>query len=124
MRLALFELLHRHNAWLATRQSAVASNIAHANTPGYVTRDVGPFEASLESFVPQGMSDSTNFSLASRKGAAIATWLADTSEQSLSGNTVRLEVELMKLSEVSRAYLQNTAVLKAFHRMLMQATKG
>ena len=44
-----FSTLSRaHNSWLAVRQTAVAGNIANANTPGFRAQDVQPFEMALE----------------------------------------------------------------------------
>ncbi|TIT94812.1 MAG: flagellar basal body rod protein FlgB, partial [Mesorhizobium sp.] len=44
----LFDLATRQSQWLAVRQSAIASNIANANTPGYTANDVEPFEKVLD----------------------------------------------------------------------------
>jgi flagellar basal-body rod protein FlgB len=44
----LFDLVSRNNQWLSVRQSAIAGNIANANTPGYKALDVEPFEKALE----------------------------------------------------------------------------
>ena len=43
----LFDLATRQSQWLAVRQSAIASNIANVNTPGYTANDVEPFEKVL-----------------------------------------------------------------------------
>ncbi|HEY7646364.1 MAG TPA: flagellar basal body protein, partial [Hyphomicrobiales bacterium] len=45
----LFDLASRHNQWLSMRQSVVAGNIANANTPGYRSLELQPFEVVLES---------------------------------------------------------------------------
>ncbi|HEY8241414.1 MAG TPA: flagellar basal body rod protein FlgB, partial [Kiritimatiellia bacterium] len=41
-----------------------------------------------------------------------------------SGNSVSLEQQLMKSSEISGAYSLNTSTVKAFHRMLIAASRG
>ena len=41
-----------------------------------------------------------------------------------SKNTVVLENELMKAGEVRRAFELNTAIVKAFHRMMMMSVKS
>ena len=43
--LPLLDMAHQQASWLSARQSAVAANIANANTPDYQARDVTPFEA-------------------------------------------------------------------------------
>ncbi len=40
----LFDLVSRNNKWLSVRQTAVAGNIANANTPGFKAVDTEPFE--------------------------------------------------------------------------------
>ncbi len=44
----LFNIVSRHNQWLAVRQNAIAGNIANANTPGFRAQDVQPFEMAVE----------------------------------------------------------------------------
>ena len=44
----LFDLAAKQAQWLAVRQSAIAGNIANANTPGYRAVDVEPFEKVLD----------------------------------------------------------------------------
>src|SRR4029078_11248580 len=44
----IFNIVSRHNNWLAVRQTAVAGNIANANTPGFRAQDVQPFEVAVE----------------------------------------------------------------------------
>ena len=39
----LFDLASAQQHWLAVRQATVAENVANANTPGYVGKDVAPF---------------------------------------------------------------------------------
>ncbi len=39
----LFDLASSQPRWLAIRQATVAQNIANANTPGYMAKEVAPF---------------------------------------------------------------------------------
>ena len=48
-----------------------------------------------------------------------ATW-----ETSESGNSVSLEQEMMKASDVNRSFSLNSSIVKAFHGMLMASVKG
>ena len=43
----LFDLATQQARWLSVRQTAIAGNIANANTPGYARHDVEPFERYL-----------------------------------------------------------------------------
>lgn len=121
----LFDLATQQARWLGVRQTAVAGNIANVNTPEYKSLDVEPFEKVL---------DKTRVALATtsaghiRSGATQASWsvraVEDDSPVTMSGNSVKLEEELMKAGEVRRAFELNTAVVKAFHRMTLATVRG
>lgn len=119
----LFDLAAQQARWLSVRQSALAGNIANANTPGYVAVDVEPFESVLANrklavaparpgHIPIGASAGTP---TVRENTETAV--------SPSGNTVVLEQELVKAGEVRRTMELNTAIVKSFHRMLMMTTR-
>ena len=44
----LFALATEKSRWLAARQATVAGNVANANTPGYVAKDIQPFDKVLD----------------------------------------------------------------------------
>ena len=48
MQVNLFELAAKQSQWLSVRQSAIAGNIANANTPGFRALEVEPFEKVLD----------------------------------------------------------------------------
>jgi flagellar basal-body rod protein FlgB len=121
----LFNLASKQAEWLAVRQSSVAGNIANASTPGYTATDVLPFEKVL---------DQTDVSLhATQSGhlgsgsiqAGLAVRPQDYSGAIMpSKNTVVIEDELLKAGEVRRAFELNTAIVKAFHTMMMTVVKS
>ena len=39
----LFDLISARSAWLGQRQAVLGQNVAHADTPGYLPRDLEPF---------------------------------------------------------------------------------
>lgn len=122
---SLFDLAAQQARWLAVRQSAVSGNIANANTPGYGTVDVQPFESVLDKTrVRLAATHPQHVSLgATRDGLTVNR--TDTDAPMLpSGNTVVMEKELMKAGEVRRSFELNTAIVKSFHRMLMATTRG
>lgn len=110
--------------WLSARQTTIATNVANANTPGYQARDVTPFSVTL---------DQTALSLASTSpmhmdpGAELAPTQKmskkDSWEVFHSGNSVALEQEMMKAGEVNQGYALNTAIVKAFTRMVSMSAK-
>lgn len=123
--LAIFSIASERNRWLAARGAAVSSNIANADTPGYRAQEVAPFEAALElasvrpaqthasHLAPDGPGDK-RFDLRPREDLA----------HKHSGNTVNLEAELVQLGEVRSQHSMVTGVVGAFHRMLLQSSKG
>ncbi|KQZ12185.1 flagellar biosynthesis protein FlgB [Mesorhizobium sp. Root552] len=121
----LFDLATRQSQWLAVRQTAVAGNIANVNTPGYTANDVEPFDKVL---------DRTSVSLSATQEGHLGFGAANagltTKPQEFDGvlmpskNTVVMENELMKAGEVRRSFELNTAIVKAFHSMLMTVTKA
>lgn len=120
----LFDVASRANQWLTVRQSTIAQNVANANTPGFKAQDVKPFANTLEAM---------SLAMASTRPGHMAPALAADARAELvpeeagevlhSGNTVSLETEMAKASEVNRSYALNTSVLKAFHRMLMASSR-
>lgn len=107
------------------RQAAVSGNIANANTPGYDALDVVPFERVLQtSQLELAKSDPGHFGLANQLGANMEPSQEDEWHVYHSGNSVSIEKELVKSSEVNGAFSLNSGVIKAFHRMLLTSTKG
>jgi len=121
----LFGLAAQQARWLSVRQSAVAGNIANANTPGYLAVDVEPFESVLSNRrVALAATQAGHIS----NGATLAAIGTTGDEQGTailpSENSVVLETEMVKANEVRRSYELNTAIVKAFHRMMMTTTRG
>ena len=121
----LFDLAAQQSRWLAVRQAAIAGNVANVNTPGYGAAEVEPFEKVLDrSGVRMAATqpghlggDVTRAGFSVRQEDGDAAILP-------SGNSVVLENELMKAGEVRRSFELNTAIVKAFHRMMMLSVKG
>jgi flagellar basal-body rod protein FlgB len=118
----LFDLAAQQARWLATRQAAIAGNIANVNTPGYGAVDVEPFSRVL---------DGTRAAMASTQPGHVSfaggdsVGLRQSEDPALlpSGNSVALESELVKANEVRRAMELNAAIVKSFHRMMMMNTR-
>jgi len=115
----LFELAAQQARWLAARQSAVAGNIANANTPGYGAVDIAPFEQVLKNSATTVSTTAPGHIPIGGSAAEYAPRRDSSPSVSASDNTVKLEDELIKASEVRRAFELNTAIVKAFHRMMM-----
>ena len=121
----LFDLASKQAAWLSVRQSSIAGNIANVNTPGYTATDVVSFQKVL---------DQTSVSLRATHSGHLGTGASQAGfavrPQEFTGvlmpskNTVEIENELLKSGEVRRSFELNTAIVKAFHTMIMSTVKG
>jgi flagellar basal-body rod protein FlgB len=123
--LAVFRVGHDRAQWLAARVAVVASNVANADTPGYRAKDISPFgsalnEARIEmrrsqaSHLAAPQDIETRFGVVPREGAI----------EKHSGNSVSLEAEMAVLGETKSQQTAVTAILGAFHRMLLSSTRG
>lgn len=120
----LFDLASQQARWLSVRQTAVSSNIANANTPGYGTMEVEPFEAVLDqTSVSMRATHPRHIAVGGGANSFAVRQVNESSPAMPSGNTVVLETELMKSGEVRRSFELNTAIVKSFHRMLMMTTR-
>lgn len=120
--LGLFSLASRQAEWLAARQQVVAENISHADLPHYKARDIEPFKLLLarnrtsisitneRHLLPHSASDGIQ-----RTGNNVALGAVD--------GAVSVEGELMKSAEVRNGLEINTAIVRAFHRMLLSVAK-
>lgn len=120
-----FSLASQQNRWLAVRQSVVAQNVANVNTPGYKALDVEPFDAVLNATgIAMRKTEARHMSPVG--GAAGDAQTEENGKWQVvhSGNSVALEEQMLKASEVSGAYARNTGVMKTLHRMLLAASRG
>ena len=121
----LFDLATRQSQWLAVRQSAIASNIANANTPGYAAKDVEPFEKVLDrTAVTLQATQAGHLGAETTNAGFIVKPEEATCSIMPSKYSVVLEDELMKAGDVSRSFQLNTAIVKAFHSMMTMVAKG
>ncbi|MDN2566604.1 flagellar basal body rod protein FlgB [Aquibium sp. A9E412] len=121
---SLFSLATQQAQWLSVRQSTVASNVANINTPGYRALEVEPFEQVLDNTrVAMRTTHPDHLPVAAtRDGFTVSE--QERPDAMPSDNTVKLEDELVKAGEVRRAFELNTAIVAAFHRMKMMASRG
>ncbi len=121
----LFALATQQSRWLAVRQTAVAGNVANANTPGYVAVDVEPFEKVLDKTgVKMAATEPGHLTGKASEAGFAVTESRDETSLLPSKNSVVLENELLKAGEIRRQFELNTAIVKAFHRMLMLTSKS
>ena len=123
--LALFGISSQRLTWLSARQSAVASNIANADTPNYKARDVAPFEAHLEkTALKMSATASGHFNGGGQAPVEVAVSEDAAGEGKHSGNSVSLEHELLRAGQVSGSYTLTTTIIRSFHQMLVSSVRG
>ena len=122
---SLFDLAAKQAQWLSVRQSAIAGNIANANTPGYTANDVEPFEKVLDrTAVSLQTTEAGHLGSAATNAGFTIKPQEDDGVVMPSKNTVVLEDQLLKAGEVRRSFELNTAIVKAFHSMMTMVVKS
>jgi len=120
----LFEVAAQKSQWLSARQTAIAGNVANANTPGYRALDIQPFSAVLDSSpIEMAATNPAHLSTPQSEARALREIDVDPTEQTLSGNTVNLEQQVINLGEVNRDYTMSANIRRAFHQLLLSALK-
>jgi len=115
----LFSLVSRQNSWLSVRQTTIAENIANANTPGYVGKDVEPFKDVLDKTSMQMASTHTgHISETGVNARKMRVGDGDSWQVTVSDNSVSLEQEMIKAGEVSSKHSLNTALMSSFYGLM------
>jgi flagellar basal-body rod protein FlgB len=122
--LAVFSLASQKASWLSARQATIASNVANANTPGYRAQDVTPFSSVLSHLqLPMATTASGHIAPDALAGAKSRVKTTESWDVVYSGNSVNLEQEMMKASEVGGAHSLDVGITRSFHQMLINAVK-
>lgn len=127
-KIRLFSALSQRMAWLRDRQTILAQNIANADTPGYMARDLKPL--SFRNLVrapaqtqlnPKVTAVGHQFGRQSPR-PEFRVEVSDTSaEPTLTGNAVDLEQQIMKVGETSMDYQTMTNLYRKHVEMLRTA---
>jgi flagellar basal-body rod protein FlgB len=120
----LFQIASEKAQWLSARQTAIAGNVANANTPGYRALDVQPFSAVLDSS-PIEMTSTNVAHLASAQSDLDSLREVEIApaEETLSGNTVNLEQQMINLGDVNRDFSMSANIRRTFHQLILAALK-
>ena len=121
----LTELAAVQRDWLTTRQTTIARNVANASTPGYVRRDVMPFETVLsQSDVVLTGSHPSHMGVAEGARSKVGLQSQMGWERSHSGNDVVVEQEMLNAAEVNRQFTLNVNITRSIHEMMLAGLKG
>ncbi|NVN42478.1 flagellar biosynthesis protein FlgB [Asaia siamensis] len=92
----VLDLATRRMQWLQSRESVLAGNVANANTPGYVSRDLPQFAGVLKDHLAVSLARTDAGHIAS--SASQSSTKKDVGNSSIDGNQVDLETELEKIA--------------------------
>jgi flagellar basal-body rod protein FlgB len=119
----LFDLASSQAQWLSLRQASISANVANANTPGYQSKDIEPFNKILDARVVPVATTSPNHMTGGTSVRAQGMRKEDSWDVVHSGNSVSLEQEMLKAGDINRDFSLNTAIVKSFHRMFLASAK-
>src|SRR3954468_2229680 len=124
----LLSMLRERMTWLNQRQDLLSQNVANADTPGYVAKDLKAldFEKALRQAGSGGSMMTTNSRHIALSGAGASKFEEhDAPDQAANpnGNAVSLEMEMIKVSD-TQAQFQAAANLYAKAMTLMKTAIG
>ena len=125
--LSFFNLASKRLTWLAGRQQVISQNIANADTPGFRAQDVTPFaEMVEESRRTEGFAVTQARHIRNDDSLGAALTEADDVawEQSIDGNTVVLEQQVIKATDTEDSYRLAADLYRKAHELLRLATTG
>jgi flagellar basal-body rod protein FlgB len=116
--LPILAMLKSRLGYLSSRQRVIAENVANADTPGYKARDLKPFSFQAQVQAASGATAATRAGAmtvtqpghmqpkSASRGSAATFKVAKTpdSEETLDGNGVVLEDEMVKLTNARMDY--------------------
>ena len=124
----LFSMLRERMTWLHQRQDLLSQNVANADTPGYVARDLKPlnFDDAMQSMASGGGLITTNarhIAMSPSTQSKFDDMASPDTESNPNGNAVSLEMEMIKVSD-TQAQFQAAANLYAKAMSLMKTAIG
>jgi flagellar basal-body rod protein FlgB len=124
----LFSMLRERMTWLNQRQDVLAQNVANADTPAYVARDLRAldFDKAMQSESSGGRMITTNtrhIAIAPQQVSKFEDYETPDQESNPNGNAVSLEQEMIKVSE-TQAEFQAAANLYAKTMAMMKTAIG
>lgn len=123
---ALMRLLAQKMDYLNQRQAVISENIANASTPNYKARDLTPFsfsDALGQAGAGMKVTDPRHIIPASMAGVN-AKSVKIKGEASLSGNTVDMEQEAMKVGQTAIDHQLSSTIYKHVAGWFRIALKG
>ena len=121
-RIGLFDLAEKRMAWIAQRQSVLATNIANANTPAFQARDVQSFEKLLSGAETMGPVMTQPLHMAGTASTGLASLTTEPPKsRALDGNSVSLDQQLTKVADTETTQALVTTIWKKYMGMFSMA---
>ncbi len=106
---SVLDLADRRMRWLDRRQQVLSQNVANADTPGWIARDLRPFTAVMADATGAAPARSSAFHLPGTRDPALqSAALSPVAVRGPNGNTVSMEEQLIQVANTESA--QSTAV--------------
>jgi flagellar basal-body rod protein FlgB len=103
----LLVLLRDRMGYLSERQQVIAENVANADTPGFLPKDLKPFDAQMtaqDTATALRLTQPNHMQSPHAKSGGFPAVTSRDSETRLDGNSVVLEEQMMKLSDARMNY--------------------
>jgi len=112
----LLGLLRERMSWLNARQDTLSQNVANADSPGYLARDLKPmdFEDMMKRVNGGDQSsgllttDPHHINITASQSSSYVGEDSPDTEASVTGNTVSLEAEMIKVSDTQAQFAAAT----------------
>ena len=125
----LLGMLRERMSWLNARQNTLSQNVANADSPGYLARGLKPLDFQDMMKKMQGgdngtslmTTDARHIGITPSQNSEYAGEDAPDTEASVSGNTVSLEAEMIKVSDTQAQYQAATNIYSKAMSMMLTA---
>jgi flagellar basal-body rod protein FlgB len=123
----LFTALTSRLHYLADRQQVISQNVANADTPGFMPKDLKPFtlpgDRGLAPLTPT-LTSPMHMSAPTATTSGVAPVDSPDSETTLNGNSVVLEDEMMKMTQARMDYDAAVTFYQQASTLLTTATRS
>ena len=119
----LLSALAARMKFLSARTGVIAENIANADTPDFVARDLANRKA-FRPAAPLKVTDARHIAAAGAPGPGFRLESAPDPDAGVNGNRVSLETQMMKLSETRMDYQLASTIYRKSVELVRLAARG
>jgi len=124
--LPLLSLLRERMTWLNQRQDVLSQNVANADTPRYVARDLKALDfdqmvSGAQSGTKMMTTNARHIAITASHGGKFEDHETPDQESSPNGNAVSLEVEMIKVADTQAQYAAAANLYSKAVRMMKTA---